>query len=214
MTHSSLSKSIAISVSGLALAVAIASCGGSSESSTAKQVVGVTSTSLVSAGASTTTAGSKVLTTTSSGSARCQGNGFTVLCASVDIAGSRSLKGSTKVTTVAQSCAAFASNVTPRQAGTLTLPSLYEDVNGVPFSFGVFVESYTGPGRYGLEKLGGPGSDFLLIVGDETYTEAAASTGSLTIEANGAGEFTFTNFASQSSGNTVNGSATWTCSDT
>ena len=199
-------------VPGLAFVVVVAACGGSSGSSAPNKPAGVAPASSLNAGTSTATTIPKASTSTPSGSKQCEGNGLTVLCVKVDIAGSKPLKGSTKVTTVAESCAAFASNVTPRQKGTLTLPTLYDDVNGVPFNFGNLVEPYTGPGQYGLDKLKAPGSEFVLTVGEQTFTEATASTGSVTIEANGAGAFTFTNFASESSGDTVNGSVTWTCS--
>jgi hypothetical protein len=77
------------------------------------------------------------------------------------------------------------------------------------------IQDYTGPGTCPLTHVVGLGDKFQVSVGDAAYESNASSTGSVTVEASGAGSVTFTGLVPIVVGGepVLSGTMTGTCAD-
>jgi hypothetical protein len=93
------------------------------------------------------------------------------------------------------------------EQGTWSIPSS----DSSTFTFGINAAPYKGPGTYTAMSTFS-NSTWLTAAGQE-WEPVAASTGSLTVKADGSGSFTFTDLQNDyTPGPAASGTVTWTCS--
>jgi len=170
-----------------------------------------------SGGTSTTTSSTVAAASTSTPSG-------TALSSGVKLLGSYSLSGAIAKhasfvddVLTAKSCAAVASHGTgsafaggPAEFAVPTPPPPSGNATNVYFTAGV--SPYKGPGTFSKEDiLKSGGGD--LTVGTAMYNPVAArATASMTVRPDGSGSFTFANAPPVTSGPSLSGTVTWTCS--
>jgi hypothetical protein len=194
------------------VAGAAVGCGGSTSKGPVATVA-TTGTTTTRASNESSTASPSVAT----GKQLCKTQSFATLCMTIDVSGTTSLKGTGDFVVAASDCASFARNDKSRTPGRLQFAPTLDTVGAAPsgpasFTMGAFVENYTGPGSYGLDKLSSPGGEWQVVVSDATFTEVAGSTGSFVVKADGSGSFTFTGFENETAGQ-LSGLIAWTCAD-
>jgi hypothetical protein len=194
-----------------ALLVPLAGCGGSSSSDTSSST------------GDTAAAGS------GSGSgglpAGCQKQIGPTVCFTYDLTGAMTAKGtssgmvSTGNGTDYESCADWTKGEPDGDDGqpSLSMPQGGALEPGDKFGglTGNIIEHYHGPGTYQKADLSGQGSPSGVITegAGANFVLVGDSTGTATVNADGSGNFTFTNLGTGQSGHpeTLSGSVTWTC---
>ncbi|HST66201.1 MAG TPA: hypothetical protein VLM05_13530 [Mycobacteriales bacterium] len=147
------------------------------------------------------------------------------VCFSYDITGATTAKGTVAGLTATgngtsyESCADWVKGEPDGDDGrpSLHMPSGGATQPGDDFGglTGNVIEHYTGPGTYQMKDLSGEGSPAGVILpkAPVTYVLQEDSTGTATINADGSGNFTFTDLGTGQYGHDekVSGSVTWTC---
>jgi hypothetical protein len=200
---------------GTALIVVLSACGGSSSDvSTGPDVAAApngVSESSAAEPATTDDSGSATVgaaQSTSADQTSCSTDAFTTLCVVIEITGSVPAQGIGNHVISSENCAAFAA-----QVGQMQFTPIFDTEGGTSFSMGSFVDEYSGPGSYGLDQLFGPGSEWVLMIDQQTFTEGDASTGLFVTAADGSGSFSFTDFVEEADEGAIGGVVNWTCAD-
>lgn len=112
------------------------------------------------------------------------------------------------------SCAEYAKGFSGGAGTTFVLPTfaLDEKIDGHRLILDGQVTDYTGPASYPLEKLAGNGSAIGFVIDDHPLQPKDGGDVSVTVNADGSGEFTFDQLAEVNSGPwSISGKLTWTC---
>jgi hypothetical protein len=183
----------------LALALALAGCGGS----------GTPSGSATSSSATSGATGGPTGTT---GAGATGSSGVVTLHATLQFSGASSASFAFDSPVLAsKSCSAIAAHGTDDTVGLLSFampdPSTKDNV-----SMTASVAPYTGPGSYGIPNLlKGGGTD--IFVGSSSYNAIGpGATDAVTIAADASGSWTFTGAVQVTAGPTLSGKINWTCS--
>lgn len=150
----------------------------------------------------------------------CKADFLPVLCMNVDVSGDVALKGATRTTASAMSCAKWANGNSPRGKGKLEFVGEFAPIGGTKFALEGQVSDYVGPGTYGPERLSGWGSPFMVLTGDtrwENWERDTPLKAEMQISADGSGSLIFEGFITDHAApppyKSISGTVTWTCID-